>query len=394
MPTSLRTQVGIVGAGPAGLVLSHLLYLQGIDSVVVENRSRQYSEQRVRAGVLEQGTIDLLMQMGVGERMKAEGLVHYGIELRFAGRGHRIDFQDLTDGKGITIYAQHEVLKDLNNARIATGGQVLFEVEDVSVHGFDGPKPTIRYKKDGDDFELTCDFIAGCDGFHGICRPSIPRGALTHYEREYPFGWLGILAEAPPSSHELIYTYHDRGFALLSMRTPQISRLYLQCKPDENIDLWSDEKIWKELQIRLASDGWKLTEGPVLQKGVTGMRSFVVEPMQFGRLFLAGDSAHIVPPTGAKGLNLAVSDVRILARALKHFYDTGNRDLLDSYSEACLRRVWKVQRFSWWMTSMLHRFPDENPFDQRRQLAELDYVTSSRAAAKTLAENYVGLPLE
>jgi p-hydroxybenzoate 3-monooxygenase len=270
----------------------------------------------------------------------------------------------------------------------------LFEVEDVSVHGFDGTKPTIRYKKDGTDFELACDFIAGCDGFHGICRPSIPHGALTHYEREYPFGWLGILAEAPPSSHELVYTYHDRGFALLSMRTPQISRLYLQCKPDENIDLWSDEKIWKELQIRLASDGWKLAEGPVLQKGVTGMRSFVVEPMQSGRLFLAGDSAHIVPPTGAKGLNLAVSDVRILARALKHFYDTGNRDLLDSYSDTCLRRVWKVQRFSWWMTSMLHRFPDENPFDQRRQLAELDYVTSSRAAAKTLAENYVGLPLE
>jgi p-hydroxybenzoate 3-monooxygenase len=394
VPISSRTQVGIVGAGPAGLVLSHLLYLQGIDSVVIENRSRQYSEQRVRAGVLEQGTVDLLTQMGVGERMKAEGLVHYGIELRFGGHGHRIDFQDLTDGKGITIYAQHEVLKDLNNARIATGGQVLFEVEDVSVHGFDGPKPTIRYKKDGSDFELTCDFIAGCDGFHGICRPSIPPGALTHFEREYPFGWLGILADTPPSSHELVYTYHDRGFALLSMRTPQISRLYLQCKPDENIDLWSDEKIWKELQIRLASDGWKLTEGPVLQKGVTGMRSFVVEPMQFGRLFLAGDSAHIVPPTGAKGLNLAVSDVQILARSLKHFYDTGNRDLLDSYSDTCLRRVWKVQRFSWWMTSMLHRFPDENPFDQRRQLAELDYVTSSRAAAKTLAENYVGLPLE
>jgi p-hydroxybenzoate 3-monooxygenase len=394
VPISSRTQVGIVGAGPAGLVLSHLLYLQGIDSVVIENRSRQYSEQRVRAGVLEQGTVDLLTQMGVGERMKAEGSVHYGIELRFGGRGHRIDFQDLTDGKGITIYAQHEVLKDLNNARIATGGQVLFEVEEVSVHGFDRPKPTIRYKKDRDDFELICDFIAGCDGFHGICRPSIPHGALTHYEREYPFGWLGILAEAPPSSHELVYTYHDRGFALLSMRTPQIGRLYLQCKPDENIDVWSDEKIWRELQIRLASDGWKLTEGPVLQKGVTGMRSFVVEPMQFGRLFLAGDSAHIVPPTGAKGLNLAVSDVQILARALKRFYDTGNRDLLDSYSDTCLRRVWKVQRFSWWMTSMLHRFPDENPFDQRRQLAELDYVTSSRAAAKTLAENYVGLPLE
>jgi len=375
-------------------VLSHLLYLQGIDSVVVENRSREYSEHRVRAGVLEQGTVDLLTEMGAGERMKTEGLVHYGIELRFGGRGHRIDFQELTGGKGITIYAQHEVLKDLNNARVATGGQVLFEVEDVSVHDFDGPKPKIRYRKDGKDVELTCDFIAGCDGFHGICRPSIPARALTHYERDYPFGWLGILADAPPSSDELIYTYHDRGFALLSMRTPQVSRLYLQCKPDENIDLWSDERIWQELQIRLASNGWTLTEGPVLQKGVTGMRSFVVEPMQCGRLFLAGDSAHIVPPTGAKGLNLAVSDVRVLARALKHFYDTGSHDLLDTYSAVCLRRVWKVQRFSWWMTSMLHRFPEENPFDQRRQLAELDYVTSSRAAAKTLAENYVGLPAE
>jgi p-hydroxybenzoate 3-monooxygenase len=394
MTISQRTQVGIVGAGPAGLVLSHLLYLQGIDSVVVENRSRQYSEQRVRAGVLEQGTVDLLTEMGVGERMKAEGLVHHGIELRFGGRGHRIDFHELTGGKGITIYAQHEVLKDLNNARAATGGQIWFEVENVSVLDFDGSRPKIRYQKDERDFELTCDFIAGCDGFHGICRPSMPPGAITEFEREYPFGWLGILAEAPPSSHELIYTYHERGFALLSMRTPRISRLYLQCKPDENIDLWSDEKIWQELQVRLASDGWKLTEGRVLQKGVTGMRSFVAEPMQYGTLFLAGDSAHIVPPTGAKGLNLAVADVQILARALKHFYDTGRRDLLDSYSEVCVRRVWKVQRFSWWMTSMLHRFPDENPFDQRRQLAELDYVTSSHAAAKTLAENYVGLPLE
>jgi p-hydroxybenzoate 3-monooxygenase len=394
MPISLRTQVGIVGAGPAGLVLSHLLYLQGIDSVVIENRSRQYSEQRVRAGVLEQGTVDLLTQMGVGERLKAEGLVHHGIELRFGGRGHRIDFHDLADGKGITIYAQHEVLKDLNNARAAAGGQVIFEVENVSIHDVDSDRPKVRYQKDENAYELNCDFIAGCDGFHGICRPSIPSGVLTHYEREYPFGWLGILADAAPSSEELIYSHHDRGFALLSMRTPHISRLYLQCKPDENIDLWSDEKIWQELHIRLASSGWKLTEGPITQKGVTGMRSFVVEPMQYGRLFLAGDSAHIVPPTGAKGLNLAVTDVQILARALKHFYSTGKRDLLDTYSEVCLRRVWKVQRFSWWMTSMLHRFPNENPFDHRRQLAELDYVTSSRAAAKTLAENYVGLPLD
>ncbi len=391
---STRTQVGIVGAGPAGLVLSHLLHLQGIDSVVVENRSRQYVEERVRAGVLEQGTVDLLTEMGVGERMKKEGLVHYGIELRFEGRGHRIDFQELTGGKGITIYAQHEVLKDLNNARIAAGGQVFFEAEDVSVHDFDGVRPKIRYQKDGTEYELVCDFIAGCDGFHGICRPSIPDGVLTEYEREYPFGWLGILANAPPSSEELIYAYHDRGFALHSMRTPQIGRLYLQCDPDEDIDAWSDERIWQELQIRLSSTGWKLIEGPILQRGVTGMRSYVVEPMQYGRLFLAGDSAHIVPPTGAKGLNLAVADVQVLARALARFYSTGSQRCLNKYSHTCLRRVWKVQRFSWWMTSMLHRFPDENPFDHRRQLAELDYVTSSPAAAKTLAENYVGLPME
>ena len=394
MGIAQRTQVGIIGAGPAGLVLSHLLHLQGIESVVVENRSRQYVEERVRAGVLEQGTVDLLTEMGVGERMKREGLVHYGVELRFGGQGHRIDFADLTGGKGITIYSQHEVLKDLNNARIAAGGQVLFEVEDVSVHDFEGSAPKIRYRKDGSDHELTCDFIAGCDGFHGICRPSIPVGVLTEYERVYPFGWLGILAEAPPSSDELIYCYHDRGFALLSMRTPHISRLYLQCRPDEDIEPWSDERIWEELHTRLASEGWALTEGPILQKGVTGMRSFVIEPMQHGRLFLAGDSAHIVPPTGAKGLNLAVSDVQVLARAIAQFYATGKQCLLNKYSQTCLRRVWKVQRFSWWMTSMLHRFPDENPFDQRRQLAELDYVTSSRAASQTLAENYVGLPME
>ncbi len=383
-----------MGAGPAGLVLSQLLHLQGIESVVVENRSRQYVEERVRAGVLEQGTVDLLSEIGVGERMKREGLVHHGIELRFNGRGHRIDFAELTGGKGITIYSQHEVVKDLTNARLAAGGQVLFEVEDVSVSDFDGITPKIRYQKDGQAHELTCDFIAGCDGFHGICRPSIPAGVLTEYERIYPFGWLGILAEAPPSSKELIYTYHDRGFALLSMRTERISRLYLQCDPEEDLSLWPDEKIWKELHTRFASDGWKLTEGPVLQKGVTGMRSFVVEPMQYGRLFLAGDSAHIVPPTGAKGLNLAIADVRVLARALADFYATQRQDLLNLYSQTCLRRVWKVQRFSWWMTSMLHRFPDENPFDRRRQLAELDYVTSSRAASQSLAENYVGLPME
>ncbi|HEY1265288.1 MAG TPA: 4-hydroxybenzoate 3-monooxygenase [Terriglobales bacterium] len=391
----MRTQVGIIGAGPAGLVLSHLLYLHGIESVVLESRSRQYCQERVRAGVLEQGTVDLLCETGVGERLKKEGLIHTGVELRFNHRGHHIDFLELAEGRTITIYAQAEVIKDLLDARLAAGGQVLFEVEDVTIHGFEGPHPRIRFRSNGATEELSCDFIGGCDGFHGICRPSIPKGVLATYEREYPFGWLGILAEAPPAADEIVYTYHDRGFALLSMRSPELSRLYIQCDPDEDINQWPDERIWGELHTRLAStSGRKLTEGPVLQKGVTGMRSFVVEPMQFGSLFLAGDAAHIVPPTGAKGLNLAVADVRVLARALKEFYSSGSHDLLDRYSETCLRRVWKVQRFSWWMTSMLHRFPEENPFDRRRQMAELDYVTSSRAASQSLAENYVGLPMD
>ena len=390
----MRTQVGIIGAGPAGLLLSHLLHLQGIESVVLECRSREYVQERVRAGVLEQNTVDLLVDAGVGERMQREGLVHYGIDLRFQGRGHRIDFNELTGGRGITIYAQTEVVRDLIDARLAAGGQILFETEDVSVHDFTAMRPFLRFRKNGELRELACDFIAGCDGFHGICRPSIPDGVLTAYERVYPFAWLGILAEAPPSSDELVYSYHDRGFALLSMRTQQLSRLYLQCGQDEDIQNWPDERIWRELHIRLACEDWTLTEGPIVQKSIAGMRSFVVEPMQHGQLFLAGDAAHIVPPTGAKGLNLAVADVRILARAISEFYSTGSRSLLDNYSATCLRRVWKVQRFSWWMTSMLHRFDTDNAFDRRRQLGELDYVTSSRAAARSLAENYVGLPLD
>jgi p-hydroxybenzoate 3-monooxygenase len=391
--STTRTQVGIVGAGPAGLVLSHLLYLDGIDSVVLENRTRQYCEERIRAGVLESGTVDLLIQMGVGERLKREGLVHYGIELRFAGQGHRIDFKDLT-GRAITVYGQHEVIKDLIQTRLATKGRILFEAENVQVEGFKTDKPTIHYELAGEAHEIHCDFIAGCDGSHGVCRPSIPTNGFTMYERTYPFGWLGILAEAAPSSEELIYAYHERGFALHSMRSPQITRLYLQCSPDENLDEWPDDRIWRELQIRLAGGKDRmLNEGRILQKGVTGMRSFVVEPMQYGRLFLAGDAAHIVPPTGAKGLNLAVADVRVLARGLKEFYVAGKTAALDKYSEACLRRVWRVQRFSWWMTSMLHKH-EGNPFDQRRQLAELDYVTSSRAASQSLAENYVGLPMD
>ena len=391
----MRTQVGIVGAGPAGLMLSHLLHLQGIESVVLEARSRQHVEERVRAGVLEQGTADLLNETGVGSRMMRQGLVHHGIALQFGHKRHRIDFQELTGGKSVMVYAQHEVLKDLIEARIAAKGQLLFDVEDVSVREFDDAAPKIQFRKDGSLQELTCDFIAGCDGFHGVCRPSIPAGVLTTFERVYPFAWLGILAQAPPSSEELIYAYHERGFALLSMRSPEISRLYIQCEPDEDIANWPDARIWQELHARLEGiDGWKLVDGPVIQKGITGMRSFVVEPMRCGKLFLAGDSAHIVPPTGAKGLNLAVADVRVLSRALGEYYASGKTQLLDHYSATCLRRVWKVQRFSWWMTSMLHRFSDDSAFDQRRQLAELDYVTSSRAASVSLAENYVGLPMD
>jgi p-hydroxybenzoate 3-monooxygenase len=395
----MRTQVGIIGAGPAGLVLSHLLYLHGIESVILELRERKHVEERVRAGVLEQGTADLLTEMGVGERLRREGLVHHGVNLRFGRRTHRIDFAELTGGKGVTIYSQHEVMKDLIDARLKTSGQILFEAENVRIDRFERAgsalRPRIQFRHAGIEQHLECDFIAGCDGFHGICRPSVPAGALTSFERVYPFAWLGILAEAPPSMDELIYAHSERGFALLSMRTPQISRLYVQCDPGEAVADWPDERVWMELHARLASDeGWKLVEGPVLQKGITGMRSFVTEPMQYGKLFLTGDAAHIVPPTGAKGLNLAVADVRILARAFEEFYSNGGAEKLRQYSATCLRRVWKVQRFSWWMTSMLHLFPDDNAFDQRRQVAELDYVTSSRAGQTTLAENYVGLPLE
>ena len=391
----MRTQIAIVGAGPAGLMLSHLLHLQGIRSVVLENRSRQYIEERIRAGLLEQGTVDLMTETGVGERLKRESLVHHGIQLRFGGRGHRIDLSGLTGGRAVTIYAQHEVVKDLVKARLDAGGEILFEVEDVSVRDLTGTAPRVRFRKGGVANELECDFIAGCDGFHGICRDAIPAGAVTVHDQHYPFAWLGVLAEAPPVSPELIYTHHDRGFALFTMRTPRVSRLYLQCAPDEDIANWPDGRIWQELRTRLGTDGGvKLQDGPMLQKGITAMRGFVVEPMQYGRLYLAGDAAHIVPPTGAKGLNLAVADVRVLSRALAAYYRNGSGALLDRYSETCLRRVWKVQRFSWWMTSMLHRFHDEGPLRNRLQLAELDYLVRSRAASTALAENYVGLPFE
>jgi p-hydroxybenzoate 3-monooxygenase len=391
----MRTQVGIIGAGPAGLMLSHLLHLEGIESVILEAHSRQYVEERVRAGVLEQGTVDLLVQTGVGSRLKKEGLVHHGIQLNFNGQRHRIDFRDLT-GRSITVYGQQEVIKDLIQARLDAGGEIHFEVGGVSLHCLDTTAPSIRFRGSGGDArEIECDFVAGCDGSHGISRGSIPPGALAVFERVYPFAWLGILAEAPPGSQEPIYAHHERGFALFSMRSPSITRLYLQCAPDEDIGQWPDARIWEELCARHStSDGWRPAEGPILQKSITGMRSFVVEPMQSGRLFLAGDAAHIVPPTGAKGMNLALADVQVLARALAVFYVSRRRELLDQYSTTCLRRVWKVQRFSWWMTSMLHKFDSEAGFDYRRQLAELDYLTSSRAASTALAENYVGLPME
>ena len=388
----MRTQVAIVGAGPAGLMLSHLLHLAGIESVVLENRSREYAETRIRAGLIEQWASDLLVETGAGARMLREGMFHNGVHFAFAGSLHYINFRELV-GKGVTVYGQQEVVKDLIERRLTDGGQILFEVADVSVHDFSGKSPKIRFWHSGREQELACDFIGGCDGFHGICRPSIPASALTVFDREYPFGWVGILSHSPPPEHELIYSYHERGFALYTMRSPTLARLYLQCAPDEDIENWPDARIWQELHARLGGTR-VLAEGEMLQKGITPMRSFVLEPMQYGRLFLAGDSAHIQPPTGAKGMNLALADVVVLSRAIAEFYRSGNSDLLDRYSATCLRRVWKAQRFSWWMTQLFHLDPVHNAFDRKRQLAELDYFTSSPAAGRSLAENYVGLPVE
>ncbi len=391
----MKTQVGIIGAGPAGLLLAHLLHLQGIESIIIENRSRSYIEDRIRAGVLEQGSVDTLNEAGVGERLRKEGLIHHGIELAFNGARNRIDMHELTGGRAITVYGQQEIIKDLVKARLEAGGQIIFEVDNVSIHDLDSEQPKIRFTKDGEPQEIICDFIGGCDGFHGICRSSIPDGILQIFERVYSFGWLGILAESKPPSEELIYSNHERGFALFSMRTPEITRLYIQCEPDEDINEWPDDRIWSELALRLGDDkSLHLQEGKIFQKGVTPMRSFVVEPMQYGKLFLAGDSAHIVPPTGAKGMNLAIADIRHLSRALIEYYQNNRTDLLAQYSETCLRRIWRSEHFSWWMTSLLHRFPDHSPFQQRLQMSELNYVTSSRAAATALAENYVGLPFE
>jgi p-hydroxybenzoate 3-monooxygenase len=396
MPTPvIRTQVGIVGAGPAGLLLSHLLHLAGIDSIVLETRSRQYVEERVRAGLLEQGSVETLTESGVADRLHREGLVHHGIELRFDGVGHRIPLTDLT-GKVVTIYGQQEVVKDLIAARLAAGARrdhapILFEVEDVAVHDVASDAPRITFRHQGVEQVVECDFIGGCDGFHGICRPAIPNLAI--YERVYPFAWLGILSRSRPVSEELIYARHAEGFALATMRSNTVTRLYLQCAPEEDLAGWSDRRIWDELHKRLGC-GDELEEGEIFQKGVTPMRSFVCETMRHGRLFLAGDAAHIVPPTGAKGMNLAIADIRVLARGLERFYARQDTDLLDRYAEICLRRIWKGQRFSWWMTSMLHLFGPDDPFEHKVQVAELDYVSRSRAAMTTLAENYVGLPFE
>jgi p-hydroxybenzoate 3-monooxygenase len=390
----VRTQVGIVGGGPAGLMLGRLLDLHGIDSVILERRRAEHVIERVRAGVLEQTTVDLLAQAGVGDRLRREGMRHDGIDIAFAGARHRIDMTHLTGGRAITIYGQNEIVRDLIEARRARDAPLLFEVPDVSVHDLETSRPRILFSERGTPHELTCDFIAGCDGFHGTCRATIPAAKLRTFERIYPFGWLGILAAAAPASDELVYSRHDRGFALFSMRSPTITRLYLQCAPDEDPSLWPDDRIWRELRARLETDdGWRPNEGPILQKGVTGMRSFVAEPMRCGSLFLAGDAAHIVPPTGAKGLNLAMADVWRLADALAAFYRTGDARPLDTYSDRGLRRVWRAQRFSWWMTSMLHRNEADTPFDERRQLAELDYLVSSRAAMTSLAESYAGAPL-
>jgi len=388
----MRTQVAIIGAGPAGLLLSHLLHLRGIGSVVLEARSRDYVEHRVRAGVLEQGTVDTLVSSGVGERMLREGLVHLGIELRFGGQGHRIAFEKLVPGRAITVYGQQEVVKDLIAARLAAGGQILFEVEDVEPTGFDGPRPEVSFTHAGEHQVIQADFIAGCDGFHGVCRDAIPAGVLTFFDKEYPFGWLGVLAAVAPSSEELIYSSNARGFALHSMRSPQLSRFYLQVAPDEDIAEWPDERIWTELAARLETvPGWSLSTGPVVEKGITAMRSFVAEPMQYGRLYLAGDAAHIVPPTGAKGLNLAAFDVTVLTEAFAAWYSSGDTALLDGYSRACLRRVWRAQHFSWWMTTLLHSFSHYDAYDRRLQESYLDYVCTSEAASTSLAENYVGL---
>jgi p-hydroxybenzoate 3-monooxygenase len=390
----MRTQVGIVGAGPAGLMLSHLLHQRGVDSVVIDLRGRQEIEETIKAGVLEQGTVDLMTQTGVGDRMKRDGFVHHGINLAFAGQLHRIDLHELSGGRSVVVYAQHEVLKDLIAKRLQDGGDLRFGVSDTKVEGLDTEQPTVSFQQDGELQRLECDFVIGADGSRTYTRFLIPEGTVrTDFFRQYPFAWFGILAEAPPSSDELIYAHSDRGFALISTRSPSVQRLYFQVDPSTNTDDWSDDRIWEELQARTSGAGATIKAGPIFRKDVLQFRSFVCEPMQYGRLYLAGDAAHTVPPTGAKGMNLAIADVHVLDRALGAFYDAKDTGLLESYTATVLKRIWRAQHFSWWMTSMLHTFPDATDFDLRRQLAELEMVTSSPTAAKTLADNYVGLPL-
>jgi p-hydroxybenzoate 3-monooxygenase len=389
----LDVQVAIIGAGPAGLMLAQLLSAHGIQCCVLERQSRAHVESRVRAGVLEQATVESLRAAGVGQRLDREGIVHHGIELRFGGAAHRIDFESLVPGRSITVYGQREVVRDLIEARLADqqGGALWFEVSDIECTGADSPRPVLEFSMAGGRRRLTCDWVVGCDGFHGVSRHWLPSGSFTLHERTYPIAWLGVLAAVPPSTQELIYAAHEQGFALHSMRSAQLSRFYLQVPRGETLDRWSDERIWTELRRRLETvPGWRLASGPILERGVSQMRSVVVEPMRRGRLFLAGDAAHIVPATGAKGLNLAIADVQLLSLALSAWYQGGQTELLDSYSETCLRRVWRVQHFSSWMTRLLHTLPGDDAFERHLQLAQLDYVVTSRAASTTLAENYVG----
>ncbi len=391
----MKTDVGIIGSGPSGLLLSQLLHLQGIESVVLERRSRAYVLGRIRAGVLEQGMVRLLREAQVGERMDREGLIHEGLDLALDGERHRIDLAALTGGIPVTVYGQTEVTQDLFAARDAMGGAVIDEAEDVTPHDIDGDAPYLTYRKDGREQRVDCRFIAGCDGYYGVSRTAIPSDVLRNYERVYPVGWLGLLSDTPPVSDELIYINHERGFALCSMRSPTRSRYYVQCHADENLEEWPDERFWEELTRRLPEGtADSLVTGPSLEKSVAPLRSFVAEPMQHGRLFLAGDAAHIVPPTGAKGLNLAASDIYYLSRALIRYFKQDDESGLNSYSDRALRRVWKAERFSWWMTNLLHRFPDATPFDRRIQRAEFQYLLSSKTAQASLAENYVGLPYE
>lgn len=395
MEFAMKTQVAIIGAGPSGLLLGQLLQRQGIDNIILERKSGEYVLSRIRAGVLEQGMVDLLREAGIGKRMDEEGEVHDGVELALDNRRVRVDLAGLTGGKTVMVYGQTEVTRDLMEAREATGGTTLYEADNVQPHDLETDRPYVTFERDGEPHRLECDYVAGCDGFHGISRKSIPEGRIKEFEKVYPFGWLGLLTDTPPVAEELIYARHERGFALCSMRSSTRSRYYLQVPLDEKVEEWSDERFWEELKRRIPDEvAEKLVTGPSIEKSIAPLRSFVVEPMQYGRLFLVGDAAHIVPPTGAKGLNLAASDVNTLYRLMTKVYQEGRTDLIPSYSETCLKRIWKAERFSWWMTSMLHKFSEEEDFASRMQQAELDYYVGSKAGQMVIAENYVGLPYE